>query len=194
MKTMKWFLSLKMMVAIMAASLFLLNTASAVTFTYNYSGGGYTVSALLNATLLGSGEYQADSGTFIMTSPVNGESGSGTLIAGGPGRTTSPGGAFWYDNLLYPASTTSFLDVYGLLFKIGNKEWNIWGNSGGPSSYSLWGWNGGSYTAVSDAGTLSAVPLPPALLLFASGLLGLGLLGRRKARAGISGPPRTQQS
>ena len=101
---------------------------------------------------------------------------------------------FWYDNVLYPDSTSSILDVYGLLFQIGTKEWNIWGNSGGPSSYSLWGWNGPGYTAVSDTGTLSAVPLPSALLLFGSGLFGLGLLGRRKARAGISGPPQTQQS
>ena len=177
MKTTKWSSCLK---AAAAIAVMLPNTAGAVTFAYNYAGGGYTVTALLSATPLGAGEYQADSGTFTMTSPVSGESGSGTLIVGGPGLTTSSSGAFWYDNLLYPASTTSFLDIYGLLFQIGTTEWNIWGN-GGPSSYSLWSWNGASYTAVSDTGTLSAVPLPPALLLFGSGLIGLGLLARRKA-------------
>ena len=91
MKSMKWILSLKAAAAIVAASLMSTSSADAVIFSYNYTGGGYTVNALLSATQIGSGEYQTDSGIFTMTSPVSGESGSGTLIAGGPGQTTDSG-------------------------------------------------------------------------------------------------------
>jgi len=40
-------------------------------------------------------------------------------------------GAFYYDNLLYPATANPQIDVDGLLFNAAGMEINIWGNSPG---------------------------------------------------------------
>ena len=94
----------------------------------------------LNTTDQGNGEFLAIAGTLT----VMGANAIGTfsLYPGGPGQTTSPMGAFYYNNLLYPSVDPS-LDIDGLLFTGNGLEINIWGNS--PGSYSFYDNNGSGY-------------------------------------------------
>lgn len=139
------------------------------------------------------------SGTLILSSdgpgPVTvtgGSLGTASLYNDGSplpasGYKTSPGGAFWYNNLLYPGSTP-MLDVYGLLFTVGTygnsdyKEINIWGNSSASNDYSYVEWTPNvGYTSLDLKGTFTAapVPIPSAAWLFGAGLIGLIGVRRR---------------
>jgi hypothetical protein len=81
----------------------------------------------LNAISEGSGNFLATNGTLTVTG-VN-DIGTYALFPGGPAVVTSPGGAFIFDNVLFPAVNPA-LDVDGLLFTNGSGfEVNLWGNS-----------------------------------------------------------------
>lgn len=59
----------------------------------------------------------------------------------------------------------------------------VWGNLMSSVDYLLtvgYSYSGDGSKATSFSGNVSVVPLPPALLLFGSGIAGLGLLARRK--------------
>jgi PEP-CTERM motif len=101
------------------------------------------------------------------------------LDPGGP--TISPLGAFIYDNIVYPGLAPVF-DTWGVLFSISGTEGNIWGNSG-PYDYSYYECCYVTSNDQVDTFTLTqaAVGEPSSLALFASGLLGLWFVRRRKA-------------
>jgi len=104
-------------------------------------------SASLNVTDTGNGNFLATGGTLTITSSLDGTYlGTYALYPGGPGTTTSPAGAFYYDNVIYP-TTDPVLDDDGLLFTGNGIEVNIWGNS--PGNYSFYESNGG-YINVED--------------------------------------------
>jgi hypothetical protein len=148
--------------------------------------------------------FQAVSGYLDVTS--GGATGHWNLYAAGgstpyPGFLTSPAGAYWYNNAVYPtgvnpqyAGVSVMLDDYGLLFTQANgNELNLWGNA--DTSYTLGaninGWQNFNVT-ISPPGvggslgvTISSVPevstaAAPLLLL---GVFGThALWSRRKSR------------
>jgi len=93
--------------------------------------------------------YSAMSGYLDVTG--GGAAGHWVLYAAGgatayPNFLTSPAGAYWYNNAVYPTGVNPqypgvsvLLDVYGLLFRqtTGNNELNLWGNA--DRSYNLAG-------------------------------------------------------
>lgn len=132
----------------------------------------------------------ADGGGFDIAA-ISGQIGGVpvSLLGGNPGvgATTSPSGAFLFDNVVYPSSDPVF-DVNGLLFTISGDEGNIWGN-GVAGSYSYYTHNGSGYdyTNGSVLFTLTAAPTdsvaapePASLVLLGSGLVGFALVRRRQ--------------
>jgi hypothetical protein len=124
----------------------------------------------------------------------------GYLVTGGitynllPGAgSNSPNGAFYWDNQLSPGQTP-MLTGNGLVFTTttGPTEINIFGNTG-AHDYGYWVGTAFNTFSVGDMnGTFlisavpAAVPVPPSVLLLASGLFGLVGLGRLFKHA----PPR----
>jgi hypothetical protein len=160
-------------------------------YTFAFVDGSFTASGTLQtaSTNDGSGYLTVTSGSLnapgITAAPLY--TAAGTLPVGS--STTSPLGAFLYDNRLAPTSTTSLLSSGGLLFTAptgsgGSQEINIWG-SGGANNYSYWvGTAAGNYSTQLNGGTFtlsqqaSPVPLPPAAWLLTSGFF--ALVGFRK--------------
>jgi hypothetical protein len=113
-------------------------SSSVINFSFTVTGSGTTATAYgsVNVTDQGNGSWLATSGTLTVTGGP--DLGTWTLFAGGPGVTTSPLGSFVFDDLIYPGNnspTNAALDVDGLLFRIGTKELNVWGNSAGNYSF-----------------------------------------------------------
>jgi hypothetical protein len=80
------------------------------------------------------GSYLAYSGSLTVNRIF--DIGTYSLFPGGPGVTTSPSGAFIYDNLIYPnyPTTNPAIDLDGILFRnAAGFEINLWGN--GPNAY-----------------------------------------------------------
>src|SRR5690348_17113990 len=136
-------LSLK--AAFLAAAITALpNPVSAATYNWFLDAG---------AGLTGTGSLTTgapDSGGFDITSFTGTVGGQAVSLLGGePGSgTISPSGAFIYDNILQVLSNPVF-DNSGLLFSIGGREGNIWGN-GTPDSYSYYTYNGTGYDYAND--------------------------------------------
>ena len=102
---------------------------SSFTFTIGAESGFGS----LNLISQGAGSYLATAGTVTVTGAQ--DIGTYPLYPGGPAITTSPNGAFLYDNLVFPSANPT-LDVDGLLFNNGGGlETNIWGNSAGNYSF-----------------------------------------------------------
>jgi hypothetical protein len=159
-----------------------------ITFTFDI--GGNVGFGTLMTTDMGGGQFWATSGTLTVTAGL--DAGSYSIVPGGPSQTTSSLGAFFYDNLVIPASDPA-LDMNGLLFSNGSKEINIWGNS--PGNYSFWdaisnGSGGFTYgvqytgpgTFIATVLPISPVPLPASLWLMLSGIGAFAVLGRRQKR------------
>lgn len=176
---------MKRVLALVLALCFMsLGQAFADYYTFSYIDGTFSVSGTL-LTAPGTGSLAVTDGS-LTTAAFNADlyTGSGPIPAGT--YSTSPSGAFIYDNTLSPGSTP-MLTGPGLLFTMGTgnayKEINIWGNSG-AHDYSYWEWTGGSYTNTHDNGTftvtnVSNVPVPPAAWLLGPGLFGLIVLRKR---------------
>ncbi|MDR3543429.1 MAG: PEP-CTERM sorting domain-containing protein [Desulfocapsaceae bacterium] len=96
----------------------------------------------------------------------------------------SPSGQFIYDNIFTYSSGKPSLDVQGLLFSSTTpqayQELNIWGNGLG-NPYSAYIGTSGGYISNNDV-VFSASPVaePTTLLLLGTGLIGLGVLTRKK--------------
>jgi hypothetical protein len=175
---------------VVALGLFYAPAAKADTFTLTGSG---TTSALDAVTLsltltsytpLGSGNFLITgiTGSGITTSDPSFVTGNSTgIIPGGPGAFITPSGKFNVDNVLYASS--ALLDSAGLAFYIGSTEANIWSN--GDGTYSLYELVNGSYasstlTSLTVTHDTYGTPEPITLMLFGTGLMGIGGMVRRK--------------
>lgn len=120
--------------------------------TFNFNLGGYVGSGSLLATNEGGGNYLATSGTLTMGPTSIGFAGSTYCLvpASAPlgSVSTSPQGAFLYDDLVTPGANPAFPDIYALLFSNrsdecgagynGTDEINIWATDGTPGNYSFY--------------------------------------------------------
>jgi hypothetical protein len=187
--------------AVLAAALGLAVEADATLFNVDYTdAAGDTATGTLDATLLGPSpapytgdEYLATSGTlYVTTSSDPGVVGTYSLLAGGPGNTISPSGAFSYNDILYFPSDPA-LDSEGVLGfeSSAGIELNIWGNA--PDNYSFYAYQGGEYV-VGNTSTgsfilsepavtaVTSVPEPTTIIAGASLLLPFGSRMLRIAR------------
>ena len=98
-----------------------------------------------------------------------------------PNYFTSPAGAYWYNNGVYPTGNPQYptanplLDSYGLLFtqSNGNNELNLWGNADGTYTLggNIGGWQNFNVT-ISFGGTIiEPVPEPINCALAVFGLI-----------------------
>ena len=170
---------------------------AAVIYNFTFSdSAGDAAYGQLTANPNGNGTYTVVSGFFQGT--------AGSILGNYPlypnpnapsTYATSPAGAFWYDNQLFP-STDPRLDTYGLLFTAGTIEINLWGGdqSGNltPGVYSLYEHDssvGGYSIAFTGSATFSVTPVPEANTLIALAFLllpifaGRALLGARAGRS-----------
>lgn len=120
-------------------------------FDFTFSLPPQSAFGSLNTADQGNGQFLATAGSVTVT--TGSDQGTFPLLPGGPGVTTSPMGAFIYDNLLY-FMTNPPLDVDGLLFTGPGVEVNIWGNS--PDNYSFYDHTNAGYGAqLTGNGTLT---------------------------------------
>jgi PEP-CTERM motif len=103
-----------------------------------------------------------------------------------PAYSTSPGGAFYYDNAFFPGSDPH-LDVGGVLFTTFENAggyWNLWGTA--PGAYSFWESTPNGYAVTQTGGTLTvtAVPEPATWVMLLLGFAGLGYAERRNSAKG----------
>ncbi len=137
---------------------------SSTVINFSFVLGANTAYGSVNVTDQGNGIWRATSGSLTVTGGA--DVGTWTLYPDGSGAGptwTSPLGSFIYDDLIYPANnsaTGDALDVDGLLFRIGTKELNVWGQS--PGVYNFYDSTAaGVYgTQFSGGGTFNFQPAP----------------------------------
>ena len=126
-------------------------------FDYAFSILPETGYGSLNTMDVGNGEFLTTGGSLTVTGGY--DIGTYPLYPGGPGVFTSPMGAFYYNNLLYPPSVNPQIDLDGLLFAVPGMEINIWGNS--PGNYSYYDYTSAGYgTQLNEDGTFILNPAP----------------------------------
>jgi hypothetical protein len=149
-----------------------ITTASAATFDFSFSGGGYS----------GSGAFtSSDTSSPFLITGISGSVSDPNVNSGAASAITGLGSFGGPDNLL--RSPQPYMDFNGISFDTASAGYNVFfsgfvyevfASTGGPS-FDL------------DVLTVTqevATPLPAALPLFATGIGGLGLLGwRRKWKA-----------
>jgi hypothetical protein len=162
----------KLKLAIVASALLLANQARATLDIYSIT--------FVDPTFANAAHAVAD------VNVVNGlaESGSLTIVTGldagttynlipDPGNVagtyTSPLGAFFYDNLVFP-NVNPFVDNNGLLFGNGTREVNLYSTGTGVNNYSFWGYTpDGGYAPQTSGGAAiqfvgTAVPEPTTII------------------------------
>jgi hypothetical protein len=136
-------------------------SASSTVINFSFTLGANIAYGSVNVTDQGNGSWLATSGSLIVTGGA--DVGTWTLFPGGPGVTNSPLRSFQFDDLIYPANnsaTGDALDVDGLLFRIGTKELNVWGQSAGTYNFYDSTTRGVYGTQFSGAGTFNFQPAP----------------------------------
>jgi hypothetical protein len=141
--------------------------------SFNFNLGGYIGSGSLLGTNEGGGNYLATSGTLTMAPTSVGFAGNTYCLvkaAPPPGSvSTSPQGAFLYDDFVTPGANPAFPDIYALLFSnrsdecgmgySGTDEINIWATDGTPGNYSFYVFTPGvgyGVALVNPAGSFTA--------------------------------------
>lgn len=124
-------------------------------FNFAFSIGPNAGYGSLDTTDIFNGEFLATAGTLTVTG--GGAVGSYPLYPGGPAQTTSPAGAFLYNNVLYP-SIAPLIDNNGPLFIGSGLEVNIWSDA--PDVYEFDDHTSSGYSddATGEPFTLSAAP------------------------------------
>ena len=91
--------------------------------TFNFNIGGYVGSGSLMTNSVGGGNFLATSGTLTMTSTIPGSASNNYCLvsaAAPPGSvTTSPFGAFLYDNVVSPGANPAFPTISACCFPTG---------------------------------------------------------------------------
>jgi PEP-CTERM motif len=165
-------------------------------FTFSDSNG-VTASGTITASLISPGEWGITGGTITIDATGGGISGSGIILAdpNGAGNewtwenpANSGGANYTADNVFFPGGDPQ-LDGDGFNFELtsyigpdGGIPGNIWGN--GADNYTMLE---GAYDIYDSGAIFNATPAPTpepgSLFLLGTGLLGLAVVGFRKAGA-----------
>jgi hypothetical protein len=163
--------------AMMLAATFMPAVASAALFNFNYNGPGVTASGILTADSIGSGQFHITG----VTGTRNAEAIT-SFAAGGPDNffyNGTPPGANINNVLVYPANP-GFLSndpsYSGFVFGTASGEFNPYYIPGGLyNEYKL----GGDIAGITINFNVAPVPIPAAVWLLGSGLVGLVALKRK---------------
>jgi hypothetical protein len=172
----------------------------AALYAITFNDGGHNVGSGQIDVESANGNFYAASGNLTVTAGT--AVGAWTLYTAGgtktyPNYLTSPKGAFYYNNAVYPTGknpqypvANPLLDNYGLLFtqKNGN-ELNLWGNADG--TYNVGAYIGGqlSFNVNISLGGTTITPVPEPIncalaafgLIFVGGSVGRFCLDRRRS-------------
>jgi hypothetical protein len=166
-----------------ALALGITTQAGAGLYTIAFNDGNGNVGSGQIDVELAINNYYAASGSLTVTAgPAIGN--WNLYTAGGytcyPNYLTSPSGAYWYNNAVYPTSNPQYptanplLDDYGLLFTQNNgNELNLWGNADGTYTLggNINGWQDFNVTISFGGTTITPVPEKVNCALAVFGLL-----------------------
>jgi hypothetical protein len=149
--------------------------------TFN-DGNGDVGSGQINVELANNNYYAASGSLAVTAGQAIGD--WNLFTAGGhtsyPNYLTSPAGAYWYNNAVYPTANPQYptanplLDNYGLLFTQNNgNELNLWGNADGTYTLggNIGGWQNFNVTISFGKTTITPVPEPINCALALFGLI-----------------------
>jgi hypothetical protein len=168
----------KLQLAILAASLAGVMSSKAVLYdiTFTEANSGPTVAnGQIDVEVFGADTIATSGFLDVTGGPITGTI---PLLAGS--WFHSPSGAFDADNKVYLPPSAQFLDLYGLLFKDANSEFNLWGN--GDGTYTLYGWTpargycptatgAATLTPVQEIPLTSVEPVPEPTTMLAGAML-----------------------
>jgi hypothetical protein len=149
--------------------------------TFN-DGKGDVGSGQIDVEMANSNYYAANGSLTVTAGMATGD--WNLYTAGGytsyPNYLTSPAGAYWYNNAVYPTGNPEYptanplLDDYGLLFTQNNgNELNLWGNADGTYTLggNIGGWQDFNVTISFGETTITPVPEPINCALALFGLI-----------------------
>jgi hypothetical protein len=179
----RWLILAVAVVALLASA----GTASADSFTINFSGSGFNGTLDVDTTLVSSGVYSIDtiSGNVGFT-PVTGL--VPTTTSTGSYYSLPDGSAWFYDNLLF-ASSDPVVDNGGILFTLAGlaQPVNLFSDSQGEFGIYIGGGNSPNDFVINPVQvSVVSTPEPSALVLGLGGLAFLlACLAKRKFAAPI---------